>query len=131
MGDKPVRTLKPSPINSTIIFGSPREREARVDPREAGIEATLARLQTALDRIEVRQQSALNSLEENYDAKAKHIRRVLGELGVDLGKLPLAPPRAMGGPFVMTTRTEITKAFTEFHSGKFGDIPRQARLKYR
>jgi murein DD-endopeptidase MepM/ murein hydrolase activator NlpD len=100
LGDKPGHTLKPSPINSTIIFGSPREREARLEPREAGIEATLARLQTALDRVETRQQSALNSLEENYEAKAKHIRRVLGELGVDLGKLPLAQPRAMGGPFV-------------------------------
>jgi len=100
IGDKPVPTLKPSPINNTIIFGTPREREARLDPRAAGIEATLARLQSALDRVEMRQQSSLTMLEENYDTKAKHIRRVLGELGVDLGKLPLTQPRAMGGPFV-------------------------------
>jgi murein DD-endopeptidase MepM/ murein hydrolase activator NlpD len=111
IGDKPVPTLKPSPINDTIIFGSPRQREARLEPREAGIEATLARLQTALDRVEARQQSSLNALEENYDAKAKHIRRVLGELGVDLGKLPLAQPRAMGGPFVPAKMTPENAAF--------------------
>ena len=32
---------------------------------------------------------------------------------------------------VMNTKTEIRQAFNDFHSGKFGDIPRQARLKYR
>jgi len=111
IGDKPAPTLKPSPINDTVIFGSPREREARLDPRAAGIEATLARLQSALDRVEARQQSSLNTLEENYDAKAKHIRRVLGEIGVDLGKLPLAQPRAMGGPFVPAKMTPENVGF--------------------
>jgi quercetin 2,3-dioxygenase len=44
---------------------------------------------------------------------------------------PIGQPVAMGGPFVMNTKTEIIQAFNDFHSGKFGDIPRQARLKYR
>ena len=43
---------------------------------------------------------------------------------------PIGQPVAMGGPFVMNTKTEIEQAFHDFHSGKFGDIPRQARLKY-
>ena len=43
---------------------------------------------------------------------------------------PIGQPVAMGGPFVMNTKTEITEAFSDFHAGKFGDIPRQARLKY-
>jgi hypothetical protein len=30
----------------------------------------------------------------------------------------------------MNTKVEITQAFNDFHAGKCGDVPRQARLKY-
>jgi quercetin 2,3-dioxygenase len=30
----------------------------------------------------------------------------------------------MGGLFVMNTKAEITQAFNDFHTGKFGHIPR-------
>ncbi|AXG82202.1 pirin family protein [Streptomyces paludis] len=43
---------------------------------------------------------------------------------------PLREPVAVGGPFVMNTKTEITRAFTDFHSGAFGPVPRTARLAY-
>jgi redox-sensitive bicupin YhaK (pirin superfamily) len=43
---------------------------------------------------------------------------------------PLREAVAFGGPFVMNTRTEIAQAFMDFHAGKFGDVPRQARLRY-
>jgi quercetin 2,3-dioxygenase len=44
---------------------------------------------------------------------------------------PIGDPVSVGGPFVMNTRAEISQAFSDFHSGKFGQIPRQARLKAR
>src|ERR1043166_6254047 len=111
-GEKPTPTLKPSPINDTVIMNAPRAREARADWRSAGgIEATLARPQGALDRVEASQLSALNTLEENYDAKARHIRLLLGELGIDAGKLPLGATRSIGGPFVPAKMAPENAAF--------------------
>lgn len=43
---------------------------------------------------------------------------------------PLREPVAMGGPFVMNRQTEVFHAFQDFQSGKFGTVPRQARLKH-
>jgi hypothetical protein len=38
---------------------------------------------------------------------------------------------ALGPNAQSDDRVEITKAFQDFHGGKFGDVPRQARLKYQ
>ena len=43
---------------------------------------------------------------------------------------PLREPVALGGPFVMNAKTEITQAFADFHAGAFGPVPRTARLAY-
>ncbi len=42
---------------------------------------------------------------------------------------PLREPVVMGGPFVMNSRAEIERAYRDFHSGRFGQVPRRARLK--
>ena len=108
-------TPKPAPINDTVIFSVPPDREARLESRalpasatryalasapkpRAGLEGTLQRLQTSLDRVEARQTATLNVLEERYDTKAKRIHGVLADLGLAAGKTPLQP--GVGGPYV-------------------------------
>jgi murein DD-endopeptidase MepM/ murein hydrolase activator NlpD len=104
---------KASPISDTVIFAAPPDREARLESRIPplaaarrtaaasgnGIEARLFRLQEALDRIEARQAAVLNALEDRYESKAKRLRSVLADLGIDPGRRSNAPG-AMGGPFV-------------------------------
>ena len=113
----PQAAPKPSPINDTVILVPPPEREARLEsrtpfnsarlaaaPASAGIDGALARLQVGLDRYEANQVKTLNTLEETYDAKARRMRGILADLGLDLGKIaPSLPPRASGGPFVAAT----------------------------
>jgi murein DD-endopeptidase MepM/ murein hydrolase activator NlpD len=109
----PQSVPKPSPINDTVILVAPPEREARLESRtpfnagrlasvqnQAGIEGALARLQISLDRFEASQNRTLNTLEESYDAKARRMRTILADLGLDLGKIAPLPARASGGPFV-------------------------------
>jgi redox-sensitive bicupin YhaK (pirin superfamily) len=42
---------------------------------------------------------------------------------------PIREPVVMGGPFVMNSKAEIDKAYNDFHAGRFGQVPRRARLK--
>jgi murein DD-endopeptidase MepM/ murein hydrolase activator NlpD len=118
-------TPKASPISDTVIFTVPADREARLESREpvpaakirvasnaanGGIESRIAVLQEALDRIELRQIATLNSIEESFDSRAKRMRSVLADLGVDAGKAP-SVPSAVGGPFVPATPAADSGAF--------------------
>jgi murein DD-endopeptidase MepM/ murein hydrolase activator NlpD len=117
---------KPSPISDTVIFVAPPDREARLESRAlpnvatrvaasksgGGVEARMAQIQDSLDRVETKQAQLLNGLEESYDTKARRMRTVLADLGVDLGKLPpVTAPAATGGPFVPVTPRGETGAF--------------------
>jgi redox-sensitive bicupin YhaK (pirin superfamily) len=44
---------------------------------------------------------------------------------------PLGEPVVAGGPFVMNRHEEITQAYADYRSGKFGQVPRTARLRER
>jgi len=117
---------KPSPISDRVILMPPPDREARLESRalptvarrvsaskaNGGVEATLARLQESLDHVEARQAALLNGLEESYDAKARRMRRVLGDLGLDVGKMPnVGATGSTGGPFVPVTAHGENGAF--------------------
>jgi murein DD-endopeptidase MepM/ murein hydrolase activator NlpD len=69
----------------------------RPPAERAPLDATMTRLEASLDRIEGRQVNTLASLEETYDAKARRMRAVLAEVGIDAAKHGEA---ATGGPFV-------------------------------
>ena len=112
--DDSLAAPKPSPINDTPVVTPLPGRGARLLPHTswpgatqaevlrnaAAIEASLHELQGSLDRVESHQTAALNGLAETYDVKARRMRGVLTDLGVDLAKLPLPPGSAVGGPFV-------------------------------
>jgi murein DD-endopeptidase MepM/ murein hydrolase activator NlpD len=102
------RTIKPSPISDTVIFVAPPDREARLESRElpetatriasngGGLYGILERVQASLDKVDHRQTATLTDLEESVDGKARRMRSVLADLGVD----PRQAPAGAGGPFV-------------------------------
>jgi murein DD-endopeptidase MepM/ murein hydrolase activator NlpD len=108
-------TPKPSPINDTVIFVAPPDREARLESRTPamvapqpnqfakiqGVDNVLVRLQTSLDQVERRQMAALSSVEDSMESRVRRMRGVIIDLGLDMAQLEAATPRTgMGGPFV-------------------------------
>jgi murein DD-endopeptidase MepM/ murein hydrolase activator NlpD len=120
-------SAKPSPIRDTVILVPPPDREARLESRGlptiaarvtaskagVGVEARLAQLQESLDQVERNQAATLNGLEESFDAKARRLRGVFADLGLDVTKLPAGAPAATGGPFVPATPRADTAAFDQ------------------
>jgi len=106
------KPVKPSQINDTVIFVAPPDREARLQSRElpatatriadranpGGLDGILARMSIALDKVENRQTAALTNMEEQIDTKARRMRSVLSDLGVEVGKAQANS--ATGGPFL-------------------------------
>lgn len=106
---------KPSPINDTVIFVAPPDREARLESRTTlatsfaanrtsdvgGMTGVLVRLEMSLDGVEGRQRSALNVLEESYDSRMRRMRGVFSDLGLDMAEMEKATPKSgVGGPYV-------------------------------
>ncbi|HET7912077.1 MAG TPA: M23 family peptidase, partial [Pseudolabrys sp.] len=91
------RIPRPSPISDTVIFTAPPDREARLYSRElpaaatqiaerstsGGLTGVLARISTSLDKVEQKQAATLSTLEERIDTKARRMRGVLADLGVE------------------------------------------------
>jgi len=119
-------TPKPSPISDTAVFVAPPDREARLESRAPvlanapatkaakihGVDNVIVRLQNSLDQVERRQLASLTSLEDNLESRARRMRGVINDLGLDLSELEAATPRApMGGPFVPVKLSADSGAF--------------------
>lgn len=116
---------KPSPINDTVIFVTPPDREARLESRTPpaarprtefakanGVDNVLSNLQTALDKVEGRQTATLNSVEEGYESRMRRMRSVITDLGLDMAQLEAATPKGgMGGPFIPVKPPSTAEAF--------------------
>ena len=107
--EAPPKPVKARPINDTVIFVAPPDREARLKSREqpgtatrfagaansGGLDGVLARVSFALDKVERRQTATLTDMEEQIDTKARRIRSVLADLGVEV-----KGAGGVGGPFI-------------------------------
>jgi hypothetical protein len=105
-------STKPSPINDTMLMGPAQANKSVLESRVAaspgpvrtgktqGVIATLLRLEESLDLVEQRQGAALLAMSDGYEAKARHIRGVLVDLGLDVKKLAGDVGSGVGGPFV-------------------------------
>ena len=97
---------KPSPVSDkgAFLLQSDSSVQVQLAPRTTGktpgdVDAKLASLQASLDRIEQRQGSTLVSLEESLEYKARRIRGVLVELGLEKKDSPIRLA-GIGGPFI-------------------------------
>lgn len=110
---EPAATPRPTPINDTVTFVAPPDREARLQSRTVATRQTgspqgeaketdgiIARLQASLDRVEQRQFAALASAEDYYETRARRMRAALSDLGLGGAHLRTPAPRGIGGPFV-------------------------------
>ncbi|MGA7072325.1 peptidoglycan DD-metalloendopeptidase family protein [Bradyrhizobium sp.] len=117
---------KPSPISDTAVFVAPPDREARLESRAPilvnapatkaakiqGVGNVIVRLQNSLDQVERRQLSSLTSVEDSLESRARRMRGVFTDLGLDIGQLEAATPRAgMGGPYVPVKLPADASAF--------------------
>jgi murein DD-endopeptidase MepM/ murein hydrolase activator NlpD len=117
---------KPSPISDTAVFVAPPDREARLESRTPiivsapasksakiqGVDNVIARLQNSLDQVERRQIASLSALEDSLESRARRMRGVFTDLGLNVGQLEAAAPRpAVGGPYVPVKLTGDSGAF--------------------
>ncbi len=84
---------------------------------EAGVPEKLDAISRSIDDIELKQMAALDAISVQARARATHIREVLGEIGVDPGKLGAGRPEAaQGGPYIPIDQTGPTSVFDALSS---------------
>src|SRR5438093_6169048 len=106
------RTNVQKPARGAMVIPFDRGGESRTGifaKSAGGVGGAIERLLASLDRLEQRQAATVGSMAENYDAKARRIRGVLAELGLDLGRP--SGDGAVGGPFVPAHMTKEAPGF--------------------
>jgi murein DD-endopeptidase MepM/ murein hydrolase activator NlpD len=110
---------KPSPLNDGATpphdrqsaFGGTPTRQP-ISETTTSVATALLRFEEGLDRIESRQGAMLLAMEDGYEAKARRMRGVLSDLGVDLRNVTTGPAAAgVGGPFIPPGIMPDTGAF--------------------
>ena len=139
--------IKPPRTNETAVTTAPPDRKASLQLRrlsesdtgvasnanDGALNGILARVSDALDKVDHRQVAALTSLQKRVDSKARGMRSVLAEIGVDPAKTRAA---ASGGPFLPIVphsgasaferqlyRVSIARAQIEEYAGALGTVP--------
>ncbi len=106
----PARPKGQRAMQDRVPTATPSGRKAAI----GNVEGVLTRLAAAIDRVEAEQSAALAAIESNYDVKARRIRGVLTELGIDAGKsAPTTEAGATGGPFVAARLRSDSSAFEQ------------------
>jgi murein DD-endopeptidase MepM/ murein hydrolase activator NlpD len=91
-----------------MMTHAPATKAAKIQ----GVDSVIVRLQNSLDQVERRQLASLSSLEDNLESRARRMRGVISDLGLDLRQLEAATPRGgMGGPYVPVKLSSDAGAF--------------------
>src|SRR5262245_14621329 len=113
-GEPRTNVQKPARDKGAMVIPFDRGSESRTGifaKSAGGVGSAIERLLASLDRLEQRQSAMAGSMAENYDAKARRIRGVLAELGLDLGRETVA----VGGPFVSAHPTRDADFEPQLH----------------
>ena len=94
---KPARPMKPSPLSDNGDYLPSRDKSSALPG--GTLAAKLNKVALSLETIELRQSASLGLMEASLDGKLAHVRNVLAELNVTLGK-NADITGAIGGPFV-------------------------------
>ncbi len=80
----------------------------RLDGKQSGIAGKLQRIAASLDRVEQRENAAVEGMQARYENRTREVRTVLAGLGLRYN----AVPHAAGGPFIPVRLPPANESFS-------------------